>query len=149
MKLINSINNVASLVLNPLQPVLALGLRLWTAKFFVMSGLTKIKDMQTTKMLFEYEYELPDFLSFLTPDIAAPLTAYAELLLPALLVAGLFSRYAAVSLFILNLVAAISYPDISPAGTKEHIIFGIILLVLTIYGPGKLSLDWLLGRNRS
>ncbi len=145
MKIVQAINGIADKVLNPLQPVLALGLRIWVAKFFFMSGLVKIKDMKTTLMLFEYEYEVP----LIPHTIAAPLATYAELILPVLLALGLFNRYAAAGLFILNFVAAISYPDISPAGTKEHLMFGVILLILTVYGPHKFSLDWLLGRNKT
>ena len=143
MKIIQAINGIAEKTLNPLQPVLALGLRIWVAKFFFMSGLTKIRDMKTTLMLFEYEYDVP----FIPHTIAAPMATYAELILPVLLVFGLFHRYAAAGLFILNLVAAISYPDISPAGTKEHMMYGVVLLIMMIYGPHKLSLDWLLGRK--
>jgi putative oxidoreductase len=39
----------------------------------------------------------------------------------------------------------ISYPDLSPAGLKDHILWGSLLLVVAIYGPGRMSADRALG----
>ncbi len=142
-------NGVASFYLtatkgvDALQPVLNLIFRLWIAKIFLLSGLTKVKTWDSTLMLFEYEYAVP-VLDFKT---AAVLATGAELLLPVLLILGLAGRFSAAGLFILNLVAAISYPDISPAGINDHYFWGAMLLVLFIYGPGKLSVDHLIKRR--
>jgi len=47
-------------------------------------------------------------------------------------------------LFVFNIVAVISYPDLSDAGLKEHVLWGALLLVTLVYGPSKLALDrWL------
>jgi putative oxidoreductase len=40
----------------------------------------------------------------------------------------------------------ISYPDISPAGVKDHVLWGWLLAVVFVYGPGKLSVDHLVTR---
>jgi putative oxidoreductase len=48
---------------------------------------------------------------------------------------------------VFNLVAATSYPDLSPAGLKDHILWGTLCAVLFFYGPGSLSLDAWLGRR--
>jgi len=93
--------------------------------------------MNTTLELFQYEYEVP----LIPYDIAAYLSTFAELLFPALLVVGLAGRFSAAALFILNIFAAISYPDISPGGVNDHYFWGTMLLVLLMYGPGKASLD--------
>jgi putative oxidoreductase len=122
------------------QPLLNLAFRLYLANVFFKAGLTKIKTWDSTLMLFEYEYAVP-VLRF---DVAAYLATGAELLLPVLLVLGLAGRVSAVGLFVLNVVAAISYPDISPAGINDHYFWGAMLLILTVYGPGKISVDaWL------
>ena len=42
-----------------------------------------------------------------------------------LLVIGLGRRFAALALFILNIVAVISYPDLSELGLKDHQVGGI------------------------
>lgn len=119
------------------QPLVNLVFRLYMAKVFFMAGLTKVKSWDTTLMLFEYEYSVP-VIPF---DIAAYMATAAELALPVLLVIGLATRFSAAGLFILNIVAAISYADISPAGINDHYFWGTMLLVLVVYGPGRASLD--------
>lgn len=119
------------------QPVLNLVFRLYMAKVFFAAGLTKIQTWDSTLMLFQYEYSVP----LIPYNIAAYMATAAEILLPILLVIGLGTRISAAGLFILNIVAAISYPDISPAGVNDHYFWGTMLLVLCIYGPGKISLD--------
>ncbi|MDX1486963.1 MAG: hypothetical protein R3268_02090, partial [Acidiferrobacterales bacterium] len=45
--------------LDSLIPALLLGTRLWVANVFFKSGLVKIQSLETTKFLFEYEYQVP------------------------------------------------------------------------------------------
>lgn len=120
-----------------LQPVFALALRIYVARVFFFSGLTKLHDWSLTVALFRNEYHVP----LLPPAVAAVMGTCAELGLPILLFAGLGTRVAAAALFALNVVAAISYPDLSAAGLKDHVLWGMLLLVLFFYGPGTLSLD--------
>lgn len=116
---------------------LAIGLRLWLAEVFFNSGLTKIASWDTTIALFSDEYNVP----LLSPLHAAWLATATELILPVLLVLGLFTRSVAISLFVFNAVAVISYPDISEVGVKDHLYWGMFLLVLFVHGAGKLALD--------
>ena len=143
MSFTNALGKLSSstvIALETLQSIFLLGLRFWLAKVFFMSGLTKIQSWETTLMLFEYEYSVP-ILSF---QVAAWLATAAELTIPVLLVLGLLTRMNVVALFVLNIIAAISYADISPAGEKDHIIWGLIMLVLFFHGPGKAAIDhWL------
>ena len=125
------------------KPFLLLGFRLYVAQVFFMSGLTKIKTWSSTLSLFEYEYNV----AILPPQIAAYMATAGELILPVALILGLFNRPAALGLFILNLVAAISYPDISAAGMKDHIIWGTMLAVLFAFGPGTISIDKILSNR--
>jgi len=126
-----------------LQPVLNLAFRLYLAKVFFMAGLTKVKSWDTTLMLFEYEYAVP-LIPF---DLAAWMATAAELVLPVLLVLGLATRFSALGLFILNAVALISYPDISPGGINDHYFWGAMLLTLVVYGAGKISADHFLAQR--
>lgn len=120
-----------------IEPVAMLLLKLWIASIFFKSGLSKIQSIDTTIVLFAYEYSVP----VLSPTLAAYLAIVAELVLPVLLVIGISGRLTAAALFIFNFVAVISYPDISEAGVQDHMIWGMILLLLMGYGAGKLSLD--------
>jgi putative oxidoreductase len=140
---LNSVCSPAVRALEWLQPVFVLGVRLYVANVFFKSGLTKIASMDTTIQLFTYEYQVP----LLSPELAAYLGTGAELVLPVLLALGLGGRFAAAALFVFNIVAVISYPDLNPVGFMQHQFWGTLLLIPLLYGPGKLSLDWILRRH--
>lgn len=126
-----------------LSPIADLLLRLWVANVFFKSGLTKIASMDTTVMLFTYEYQVP----ILSPAIAAYLATFIELTFPVLLALGLGTRFAAFVLFAFNIMAVVSYPDLGPAGVEQHQVWGLMLLVTLLHGPGKLSVDHFLRRR--
>jgi putative oxidoreductase len=126
-----------------LAPVLDLAIRLWVAAAFFQSGLAKIQSWETTLALFENEYSVP----LLPPALAAYLGTATELFIPVLLVLGLGGRFAAAVLFVFNIVAVISYGDLSEAGLMQHQIWGLLLLVTLLHGPGKLSIDHLIRRR--
>ena len=126
-----------------LQSIFALVVRLYVARVFFMSALTKLADWNITISLFTNEYHVP----VLPPEVAAALGTSAELGLPVLLTLGLASRPAALALFVFNIVAVISYPDLSDAGLKDHMLWGALMLVTFFYGPGKISLDHWLGKR--
>ena len=118
-------------------PLIDLVVRLYVANIFWKSGQTKIANMDQTVQLFEYVYQVP----VLPPAIAAYLATGAELLFPVLLVIGFATRFAALSLTILNIVAVISFPDLNDAGLQQHIVWGILLFVTLFHGPGKIAVD--------
>ena len=127
-------------------PVLNLGIRLYVAWVFWRSGNVKIQSWSSTLELFKWEYDVPIF----PPELAAYLATGIELVMPVLLLIGLASRPAALILFVLNWFAAISYPDISIGGMKDHYLWGLMLLITVFHGPGKLSVDyWLRQRWQS
>ncbi len=129
--------------INFLTPLLDLGLRLWVARVFWNSGLQKTASWDSTLMLFEYEYAVP-LLPF---DVAAYLATGVELAAPILLVLGLGTRAGALALFILNYVAAISYPDLNIAGIKDHMLWGTMLAITFFHGSGKISIDYFVQRK--
>jgi putative oxidoreductase len=123
-----------------LAPLMDLGLRLYLANVFFKSGWTKIQSWDSTLYLFNDVYHVP----LLPPEVAAYMAAGAELGLSVLLVLGLFGRFAASGLFILNIVAVISYADLSQGGLNQHLSWGILLGVLLILSRGSWSMDfWL------
>ena len=124
-----------------LAPALDLALRLFVANVFFKSGLTKIRSWDSTLYLFSDVYEVP----LLPSDIAAYLATAGDLGLSVLLVLGLFGRFAAAGLFILNAVAAYSYySGLSEAGLNQHLYWGLLLAVLLTISRGSWSADrWL------
>ncbi len=130
-------------MLDFISPLLDLGIRLWVANVFWKSGLTKIASWETTVMLFTHEYQVPLF----SPETAAALAIFTELVFPVLLALGLAGRGAALVLFVFNIIAVISYPELTEAGLKDHLYWGILLLVILFHGPGKLSVDYWLCRR--
>lgn len=129
--------------LDPLVPALDALIRVLVAGVFFNSGLTKIPNWSSTVSLFENVYAVP----LLPPELAALLGTGVELVFPVLLLFGLGTRLAAAVLFVFNIVAVISYPDLGEVGLKDHQTWGLLLLVTLLHGPGKWSLDHLLGRR--
>jgi len=129
--------------LQSVSPAVDLVIRVLVASVFFKSGLTKIASWSSTVSLFENEYAVP----LLPPEIAALLGTSVELFFPVLLVLGLGSRFAAAVLFVFNIIAVISYPDLGEIGLKDHQMWGLLLLVTLLHGPGRLSLDHLIRRR--
>ena len=102
-----------------LAPLLDLGLRLFIADVFFKSGLTKIQNWDSTLYLFNEVYAVP----LLPPEFAAYFATGAELGLSVLLALGLFGRFAAAGLSILNVVAVISYAELSECGISHHLYY--------------------------
>jgi putative oxidoreductase len=123
--------------LEALQPLAQLAARLYIARVFFLSGLTKTRDWDTTLALFADEYHVP----LLPPEVAAVAGTAGELVLPVLLAVGLAGRFSAMGLFVLSIVAAISLTDIADAALQQHVFWGSLLAGLVLWGPGKWSLD--------
>ncbi len=134
-------------VLPWLQTLALLAVRLYLLDVFFRSGLSKLLDWDSTLFLFQEEYHVP----VLPPEWAAAMGTAGELGLSSLLALGLLTRPAAVGLFMVNLMAVISYPDLTAAGLKDHQLWGVLCTALALFGPGALSADgflwrWLRGR---
>jgi len=122
------------------QPLAQLAARLYVGQAFFLSGLTKLRNWDTTLALFADEYHVP----LLPPDVAAVAGTTGELALPVLLVLGLAGRFAAAGLSLVNLVAVLSLAEIAPAALQQHLFWGSLLIGLVLWGPGRWSLDRLL-----
>jgi len=128
-------------VLDNARPLAALLARAYLAQVFFLSGLTKLRDWDTTLLLFTEEYRVP----LLSPSVAAVMGTAGELVLPVLLLFGLAGRFAALGLSVVNAVAVISLSEIAPAALQQHITWGVLLAALALYGVGRWSVDcgWL------
>ncbi|MEJ6004132.1 DoxX family protein [Paucibacter sp. AS339] len=114
--------------------------RLYVAQVFFLSGLTKIRDWSTTLALFADEYQVP----LLPPEVAAYAGTAGELVLPVLLALGLGGRFAALGLSVMNVVAVLSLAEIAPAALLGHQLWGVLLLMVALWGAGRWSLDALI-----
>ena len=136
---------------------LALLARFSIAAVFWKSGQTKIQGLSIDIVggeftwgwprlsdsavdLFRDEYRLP----FIAPELAAPLAAVAEHVLPLLILLGLATRLSALALVGMTMtIQLLVYPDAYPT----HGTWAAVLLYLTVHGPGKVSLDqWIASR---
>jgi putative oxidoreductase len=116
----------------------AIAYTFWTSGRSKVSGILDIS--QSTYFLFEHEYNVP----LIPHQIAAHMATYAEHLFPILLVIGLFTRFAALSLLLMTAVIQIFvYPDT----WNVHMWWAIALLYLIRYGGGLVALDRLIGRR--
>lgn len=149
MNTLSPVHRIATLwqpigrLLDGLQHPAALLGRLYIAHAFFLSGLTKIRDWDTTLLLFTEEYSVP----LLPPGLAAVMGTAGELVLPVLLVLGLGGRFAALGLSVVNVVAVLSLSEIAPAAFQQHVTWGVLLAALALFGPGQWSLDGWLGRR--
>lgn len=132
-----------------LQSPLLLAIRLYWGWQFAQTGWGKLMNLGRTAGFFE-SLDIP------LPKVNAVLAGGTECLGGALLALGLFARPASVPLIFTMLVAywtadrdalnaIMSDPD--QFVTASPFLFLLASLIVLAFGPGKLSLDALLGRN--
>ncbi len=106
---------------------------------FFVSGLAKLDDFEETIELFEDDFALP----FLSAEPAAYLATLGELVLPVLLILGLFTRFAAAGLFVMSAVIQIWVLQ-----DHQHYFWMIILAMLIGHGGNRISVDYWLLKDR-
>lgn len=114
-------------------PILLLSLRIMIATVFLKSGLTKISNLDSAILLFEYEYQVP----FLSPILAAYSATFLELTCAVALIAGLATRLACLPLIAITLVIQFS---ILPH--EMHFYWLAVLATIFTFGAGIISLDY-------
>ncbi|MEX0922637.1 MAG: DoxX family protein [Rhodovibrionaceae bacterium] len=124
------------------RPVVLLLARVWMAKVFFDSGWARVQNWGSQEFLFSSIHPVP----FLPASLAAPLTTGAELVLPLLLTLGLLSRLSATGLLIMTMtiqwiVGATPQGIENGIANPVHYLWMLILALLIVVGPGKLSLD--------
>jgi putative oxidoreductase len=137
-RLVQRFNEIAGLIPGD---IVALAARVFPAVVFWQSGRTKVDGFaikDSTWFLFQDLYALP----LIPPAWAAVMATVAEHLLPVLLVLGLLSRLSAAGLLAMTAVIQIF---VFPEAWVTHGLWATALLVVVARGPGRLSLDHLLG----
>ncbi|MCP3928389.1 MAG: DoxX family protein [Bacteroidetes bacterium] len=148
IKLLNKPSQYLKLLPEDITAIVA---RLAIAAVFWRSAQTKINGWEyfgqkwkffnindSTFMLFNYEYSLP----LINYEVAAYIASFSEFFLSLTLLVGFLTRLSALSFLGMTAVIQIFvYPDAWPT----HILWTAILLYLIKHGPGKISIDKLLG----
>jgi putative oxidoreductase len=142
MKIVSKLLGRLDEVAVALQPLFALAARLYLFRVFFLSGLTKLRSWDSTLYLFSNEYHVP----VLPPAVAAVMGAGGELFFPVLLLLGWQGRFAAAGLFVVNLVAVLSYPGLEPVMIKDHILWAVLIAYLFFHGVGRWSLQGIVRR---
>jgi putative oxidoreductase len=117
--------------------IIQLAMRLGVGLAFLGSGLEKYRSFDYATQLFTEAYKIP----FLDPAVAARSAMINELTCSALLMVGLGTRIATVPLIVMITVIQLVYPSDWP----NHVLWGSVLIFLLTRGPGKYSLDYLIG----
>lgn len=116
--------------------------RLGVGAVFFLSGRTKVSGVldvtDNAVGLFRDEYRLPG----VDPALAAHAAAYAEHLLPILLVLGLVTRLSALGLLAMTIVIEVF---VYPAAWPTHLTWAALLLLLVAKGGGAWSVDRVVG----
>ncbi len=87
---------------------------------------------------------------FPAPDIAAPVSVYAQFICGGLLLVGALTRWAALVIMINFVVALVGVHLALPLRTwLEPCAMLAVATALFIGGPGRISIDWALARRRS
>ncbi len=141
-------NGLAAIVLAPLQPLFLLGLRVYVSWQFLKSGWLKLQDWETTQYMFHEEYHV----SLLPPDLAAVVGTAGAIVFPLLLIVGLVGRYSALGLSAVNVMAVVAYAHVLmsegfEAALGQHYFWGLMLVTVIVFGPGRLSVDAALDRR--
>jgi len=149
-RLFDAHEDVGRRLASTVEPVFNLGVRLWMAKIFFDSGLVRVNSWAKQPELFEKFHPVPG----IPPALAAYVTTVAELVLPALLVLGLFTRLPALGMLVMAMViefVSARTPEGIEAGigNPQHVLWMLLLGYLFIRGGGPLSADGLITRRRA
>ena len=134
------------------QSLTLLVLRLTLAWPFWKSGLTKwdgwFNLSFSATALFTDEYKIHGFgvlYPFPYPSQMALASGIGEIVLPLLLVFGLFTRYAGAGLLVMTIIIEFVYPD---AWETYHLPWAAMALAILTFGGGKIALDYVFGLDR-
>jgi putative oxidoreductase len=119
-------------------PFIDLGIRIWLAQIFFVSGVLKVTNWHTALDLAASEYPV----SWMNPVTAAYTGAAIEVICPVFLAVGLMTRYAALPMLILSLVIQFSYQSFD-----SQLFWACLFGWYAVQGAGPLSLDRVLRRG--
>lgn len=147
----NAYASFARLAAGITHDILGLLARVSVGAVFLKSGLTKVASFtsfpfgldddgvwSSTLFLFREEYKVP----LMPPELSAYMATAAELWLSILLILGVFSRLTALPFLGMTLVIQVF---VYPMAWVEHLTWAVLLLYIVARGPGRFSVDGILG----
>ncbi len=121
----------------------ALAVPFWRSGILKWDGFLRLNDTAVTLFTDEFMLHLPGGpYPFPAPAVMAFLSGCAEITFPILLVLGFATRFAALGLLFMTLVVELTVPD----GWPIHITWAAMALAIMAWGPGRVSLDYLIRR---
>ncbi|WP_332688877.1 DoxX family protein [Devosia sp.] len=130
------------------QLVLRFGLAVpfWRSGVNKWDGFLQLNDVAVLLFSTEFKLHLPGGpYDFPAPSVMAFAAGSAEIVFPILLVLGLATRFAALGLLAMTLVVQLTVPD----GWPLHITWAAMALGIMAWGPGRISLDHWIARQKS
>jgi putative oxidoreductase len=124
----------------------ALAVPFWRSGILKWGGFLKLNDTAVTLFSDEFMLHLPGGpYHYPAPTVMAFLSGCGEITFPILLILGLGTRFAALGLLFMTLIVELTVPD----GWPIHLTWAAMALGIMAYGPGRVSLDHLIGRALS
>jgi putative oxidoreductase len=121
---------------------IALAVPFWKSGILKWQGFLQLNDTAITLFTDEFQLHLPGGpYPFPAPAVFAFLSGCGEVLFPVLLVLGIGTRFAAVGVLLMTCVIELTVPD----GWPVHLTWAAMALGIAAWGPGRISLDYLLG----
>lgn len=136
---------LASVSLSTLVARIALAVPFWKSGLTKWDGFLDLSD--TPPLLFAEEFKLHVFgqaFDYPFPTAMAWGSSLGEIILPVLLVLGLFTRLSALGLLAMTAMIQLTIPD---GWANFHLPWAALALAILALGPGRISLDHLLGRT--
>jgi putative oxidoreductase len=119
----------------------ALAVPFWRSGILKWDGFLQLKDTAVLLFSSEFQLHLPGGpYSYPAPEVMAFIVGCAEIVFPVLLVLGLATRLAAFALLVMTVVVELTVPD----GWPVHVTWAAMALGIMAWGPGRLSLDYLI-----
>jgi putative oxidoreductase len=122
----------------------ALAVPFWRSGILKWDGFLQLKDTTITLFTDEFMLHLPGGpYPFPAPAVMAFLSGCGEITFPILLILGLATRFAGLGLLFMTAVVELTVPD----GWPIHITWAAMALGIMAWGPGHVSVDYLIRRG--
>ncbi|MGU7843771.1 DoxX family protein [Burkholderia sp. AW33-5] len=132
--------------LAPLALRVALAVPFWKSGMLKWHGFLQLNETAIELFTDEFRLHLPGGpYHFPDPAIFAFLSGCGEVLFPVMLVLGIGTRFSAIGLLLMTSIIELTVPD----GWPIHLTWVAMALAIAAWGPGLISIDFLLAKRSS